>query len=310
MNAKILYEALGEIKGEYIEEAAPSPRPLKRPRLRGLAAIAALALLLALPVRAEIVNGFVSNLLAPLYGSAQTELVDRIGIPVEATARVGEYILSADAVIGDKYNIASVYSLRRADGGPLEENICFGSYDSTIKRGSGGGTLSYRLSEDKTVLHITVQWTSSGKLFLDRAATVTFADLMRHDPDTEQNQLLEEGQWELKYMVRYEDSGTAVAVKNAVVTDDAGNPYTLQRLEVSPIGVHVEMTVPNFYGTPWHKLFTLSVCLDDGTVVELRDKNSTSHNKEGTMGAFFPAPIPLEKIREIRICGRAFPLDG
>ncbi len=95
-------------------------------------------------------------------------------------------------------------------------------------------------------------------------------------------------------------------MNHTAVTDSAGNPYTLRRLEVSPIGVHLEMTVPNPCGEPWHQLFTLALCLEDGTVVELRGKNSSSRNKEGTMGGFFPEPIPLERIQEIRICGTAF----
>ena len=72
MNVNMLYDAIGEIKSEYIEDAEFEPHIPRRPMLRIAAAILA-AVMLALPVSAEMVNGYISNLLAPLYGSAKTE---------------------------------------------------------------------------------------------------------------------------------------------------------------------------------------------------------------------------------------------
>lgn len=77
-------------------------------------------------------NGYVSNLLAPLYGSTQTELIDKIGVPIGTEAIVDDYKLTADAVIGDKYNFAVVYSLTRVGGQPLEEGLHFENYSNAF----------------------------------------------------------------------------------------------------------------------------------------------------------------------------------
>lgn len=63
----------------------PAPRQNARPKrrpLRRMVILAAAAAILTMSVGAELSDGSVSNLLAPLYGNAQTELVDNVGRPV------------------------------------------------------------------------------------------------------------------------------------------------------------------------------------------------------------------------------------
>ena len=155
-------------------EAAP---PRRRP-LRPALALAAAAVLLAGAVSAEVADGTVSNLLAPLFGGAQTDLVDDIGHPVEASATAGGYTLTVDAVIGDRYHMAVVYTLTRNDGEPLPEEIYFGSWSNSVLKGSGGGSLETRRTEDTPAnqIHLIERWSSAAPLFR-RTATAVFADL-------------------------------------------------------------------------------------------------------------------------------------
>lgn len=60
----------------------------KRHPIRRMVILVAAAALLTMTVGAELTAGSVSNLLAPLYGSAQTELVNSVGYPVDASATV------------------------------------------------------------------------------------------------------------------------------------------------------------------------------------------------------------------------------
>ena len=118
---EMLYDAIGDVREDWILDAEQAMgKKSQRLWIRLLAASLALALL-ALPVHAEYDNGYVSNLLAPLFGYAQTELVDSIGVPINASVEVGEYLLTAEAVIGDRYNVAIVYALTRQDGGILPD---------------------------------------------------------------------------------------------------------------------------------------------------------------------------------------------
>ncbi len=315
--------AFGEIEDRFLQEAMPGAKKAEKKRdklgiLRMAAAAAAALVLLAVPVQAERVNGYVSNLLAPLYGGAQTELVDQIGVPVDAQTAVGDYILSADAVIGDKYNIAIVYSLTRADGGTIEEGICFEDVRNSVRRGSGGGSSGYELSEDGKTLFLVEEWTSSRGLFLDRMAEVTFTDLIIENRETGEKTLLEAGEWTLKFTVRYEDSGVKLPGKDTVVRDAGGKEYTIHNIVVSPIGIHLDVTAPNAYEEyrdyqfPYGE-FTMTVLLRDGRTVEVKDRNFGTHGKtdslthEGDVGALFPEPILLDQIQEILVCGTAFP---
>ena len=73
-----LYEAIGEINDDYIEDAETASAVKHHFRWKPILAACLAIVMLALPVSAEMVNGYVSNLLAPLYGGSQTELVDKI----------------------------------------------------------------------------------------------------------------------------------------------------------------------------------------------------------------------------------------
>lgn len=161
--------------------------------------------IIIIPVSAEMRSGYVSNLLSPLYGGVQTELVDGMGRPIDASAAMGEYVLSADGIIGDRYNVAIVYTLRRTDGGVLPENIRFREWEPAFRgRASGGGSLSLSLNPSRTKLMMVEQWTTDRRLFKNRQASVAFTDLMDGE------KLLVEGHWELAFAARYKDSTVRV----------------------------------------------------------------------------------------------------
>ncbi len=325
MKSDALLDAIGDARDEYVNDVRnyQKKRGLKKrlffQRPAAMAAAFAVVLTLAIPVSAELINGYVSNLLAPLYGNAQTEIVDQIGKPINASVTVGEYTLTADAVIGDKYNMAIVYSLARTDGGQVEKGLSFEDYDNTAKRGTWGGSYSFHLSEDKTVLYIVEEWTAANRLWLNRKATATFTNLMRYDEDTQEKVLLETGTWELKFMIRYEDSSVKIPVDDFIVEDALGKEYTIHNIIVSPIGMHMDLTAPNrtkFFPpdeTPYQD-FTVFLLLNDGTIIDLKDRNIASHGNleddrhRADFGTMFDEPIPLDQMKELVICGTSFSL--
>ena len=146
MNADQIYDAIGEVGDDLIQDALTVPVRSRGRLLRNLVAACLMIFLFALPVSAELRTGYISNMLAPLYGGAQTELVDSVGVPINASTTVNGYTLSADAVIGDRYNLAIVYTLRREDGGQLPEGLRFDS-TSTFLRGGGSGQNRFYASD-------------------------------------------------------------------------------------------------------------------------------------------------------------------
>lgn len=320
-DAELLLEAIGEIREDILEEAEVQPKFRGRWSVRNLAAACLALCFLVLPVSAEMTNGYISNLLAPLYGGARTEIVERIGVPLNASVTVGDYTLTADAVIGDRYNIAAVYSLTHVDGEQLPEGLRFDHWSGGgFARGSGGGSLSHRLSEDRKTLYITEQWTSTSRLFwIRRNVTTSFQDLVIWKKGQETDTPVQEGLWELKFTVRYEDATTILPVKDLKVTGTDGADYEIRKLYLSPIGIHMDML-----GTPvrdaehlgiLYQGFTAQLLLKNGTYVEIQDANFGGGGKlEGgrfkwRYGAMFEQPIALEEIQAVVVCGTEIPVN-
>ena len=101
MNCEILYAAFGEIGEDILERSEYLKKEKKSARPRWGIAAACLILLISTLLTAEAATGAVSYLLAPLFGMAQTEIVDGIGVPIGVSASVDGYTLTCDAIIGD-----------------------------------------------------------------------------------------------------------------------------------------------------------------------------------------------------------------
>lgn len=319
MNGEILYDALGEIREEFIQDAEAAGKKSHRSPFRSLIAAVLALCVLALPVSAEVQTGYISNLLAPFYGEAQTELVDSIGVPIDASVTVNGYTLTADAVIGDRYNIAIVYSLTREDGGLFPKYACFD--DVGVWDTAGSGYYSHQLSEDKTVLKILSQWTSHRRLFfINRNHRAVFHDLIIREDGKET--LLAEGTWELDFVIRYEDTTKSIPCRGLQITDEQGNVYQMKRLQLSPFGIHADMKAPNPYlkglaekGITYQYPIEVAILLADGTEVVLDDASMGHHGKtEGETfqvqyDNMFDEPIPVDTIKAIRICDTVVPVD-
>ena len=321
MNADQLYDAIGEIGDDLILDAGRVPVRSRGRFARNLVAAAVMIFLLALPVSAEMRTGYISNLLAPLYGGAQTELVDSVGVPIDARTTVGGYTLSADAVIGDRYNLAIVYTLRREDGGELPEGLRFDSMSSVL-RGGGGGWSSRELSEDRTAMTITQSWSSNSPIFLlSRKVEVSFTDLVTGSRDDDTLEIVQEGCWELTFTARYEDTTTTIRVDDLVVHNGDGDEFTVHKVRISPFGVNIKLTVPNAnYGNTdlsdvkYPKIFDFALRLKDGSIIQVEGGAGSGGSwdkptHKGNYHAMFDTPVPLEQIGALVLCDTELVLE-
>lgn len=320
MKTDPLIDAIGEIRSDLVQDAEEPRKSFRLRKVRKCLLTAALAaVLLVGTASAEITSGTVSNLLAPLYGGAQTEIVDNIGIPVGVSATVEGYTITADAVIGDRYNISVVYTLTREDGKPLPEGILsFADHSNSVQRGSGGGYLSHERSEDGLSLQMVEEWTSSAASRIHRNATVVFQNLVSYDGETGEYHTLVEGNWELKFTIRYKDTTVEVPVHELNVTGETGYEYQIHELFLSPLGIHMELTAPNTITGDAHSSlmpdFTVSVLLTDDTVVELTHSNRGGGGDQSKptikahYGSRFEEPIPLDTIASLVVCNQTIPV--
>lgn len=308
-----ILDSLGRIDDQVIQKVNEA-RNTQKPRLqvrRWAAFAACFVLILSMALTAEATNGTVSNLLAPLFGGAQTEIVDEIGVPIGATATANGYTLTLDAIIGDRYSVMVAYTLSRDDGQAIPENIDFVSRGFN---GSGYGTKILIDEDDPSIAHFHLRWRRNEPI-IGRIVTATFTDLVIDNG--EDDVVIAEGTWQIKYTLRYPDSTEELPVKAFEVVDDGGHKYKVKEIMLSPLGIHLDMVFyePEYDGGIF-KDFSVSMIMTDGTELPLADGGGGGHWTEGDKKADvdyyanFDLPIPREDIKAIVICGTTYELNN
>ena len=312
MSKNQILDSLGRIDDEVIQNVNEA-RVARKPKLqvrRWAAFAACFALIISMALTAEATNGTVSNLLAPLFGGAQTEIVDKIGVPIGASASVNGYTLTMDAIIGDRYSVMVAYTLSRDDGQPIPENIDFRSRGFS---GSGYSTKIIINEDDPSNAQFHLRWRRNDPI-IGRIVTATFTDLIIDDG--ENDVIHAEGTWEIKYTLRYPDSTEELPVKPFEIVDDGGRQFKVEGIMLSPLGIHLDLIffAPDYEGGVF-KDFTMSLVMTDGTEMLLNDGGGGGSWKEGVKKADvdyyaeFDVPIPRDDIKEIIICGVTYELN-
>ena len=312
MSKNQILDSLGRIDDEVIQNVNEA-RVARKPKLqvrRWAAFAACFALIISMALTAEATNGTVSNLLAPLFGGAQTEIVDKIGVPIGASASVNGYTLTMDAIIGDRYSVMVAYTLSRDDGQPIPENIDFRSRGFS---GSGYSTKIIINEDDPSNAQFHLRWRRNDPI-IGRIVTATFTDLIIDDGENDVIHV--EGTWEIKYTLRYPDSTEELPVKPFEIVDDGGRQFKVEGIMLSPLGIHLDLIffAPDYEGGVF-KDFTMSLVMTDGTEMLLNDGGGGGSWKEGDKKADvdyyaeFDVPIPRDDIKEIIICGVTYELN-
>lgn len=313
MRKEQIIDSLGRMDEEVIWKVSKA-RSGKKPGValrRWLSVAACCAMILSIVLTAEAASGSVSNLLAPLFGGAQTMIVDEIGVPIGASASVNGYTLTADAIIGDRYSVIVAYTLTREDGQPIPEDIRFLDHGGGLG-GSGSRVISSirRDADDPSTAHFNERWRRNVPL-LGKLISSSFSTLAIDNDDGEAA-VIAEGTWELTYTLRYPDSTEALPVRDFSVTDEGGHDYKVKKILLSPVGIHLDLI---FYDPTSDGLsdFKVSLILADGTVLELEGGGGggwTQGDKKAKFSYYarFDIPIPREDIKTILICGTAYDL--
>ena len=312
MNEDHLMDSFGRIDDEVIQKVnmARGKRRNKPNIRRWISLAACFVLIVSAALTVEATNGTVSNLLAPLFGGTQTEIVDKIGVPIGASTSVNGYTLTADAIIGDRYSVLIAYTLTRDDGQPLPENI---DYQHRKVWASGYGTRMIIDEDNPSVAHFHER-KRRNDILLGRIATVSFSNLIIDNG--EEDIVVAEGTWELTFTIRYPDATEKLPVKSFDVTDDGGRKFRVKEIMLSPVGIHLDLVFfePDATGGVF-KDFSMSLIMTDGTELPLPDGGGGGGWKEGdkeadvSYYANFDTPIPYEEIQSIVICGNTYELN-
>ena len=234
-------------------------RPLRFRRFAAVGAAAALALSLGV-AGATGALGSAGDAFAGLFGGghAETEIIDQIGYPIGASATSNGVTITADAIMGDTYSYAIVYSIRRDDGSPLvsDETLAAGAerdgllplrfrnYGTQV-RTSGGGAHGSSWFYDADPADNAIQFVemmTQDQPLKPGTASVKFQDLSVYtDNDYRTSETLAEGTWRLKFDFSFEDSSISLPAGQSFTLN--GMDATLDGVTLSPLSIQVDYTV-------------------------------------------------------------------
>ena len=230
----------------------PRGRAIPLRRICALGAAAALAGALCLGAAASGVLKPAAQAFGAVFGTApaQTEIIDRIGRPLDARATVDGVTVQADAIIGDTYSYAIVYSIYREDGQPITVDpdpnrdgalaLRFGDWDTDVGHMGGMHGTAWFFDEDPADNAVQfVQLLTADAPLEPGTATVHLTDLKQGIG--EDAALLAEGSWELRFDFAFEDSSLELPGGQSFTVNGAS--AVLNSVAVSPLSLRIDYTV-------------------------------------------------------------------
>lgn len=300
-------------------------------------AAAAACLLCAVTITAEAagITTPISGLLAPIFGStvSQTEVIDKIGRPIEASDTDNGVTISAEAIIGDAYNACFVFRISRDDGtallpeGMTARNLRLGGFCdiSTGKHGGTHGSAGFvdPVPGDNEILYTHVL--CSDNPLNKGSVKAVFEDIAYWDEETGEEVPLVEGKWSIRFAVDYEDA--SVVLGNGETFSQEGMNFTITEIRLSPVAVQVSYEVDS--EVQWSNgpsgelpeedrrqveryLENIEVLLvkKDGTVVDVSSSGGSIKPENGktlcVKSRILDEVIPMEEMESIRVGGVEF----
>ena len=304
-----------------------SHRPLRRTAV--IAAAAVLVLAVGTAGATGVLKTAAESFAGIFGGTARTEIIDKIGRPIGACDTDNGVTITADAIIGDQYNAAIVFSITRDDGTALlpEGTAC----DMLLVRGNGadlhilGGSHGGSWFVDEDPFDDTVQMVqtiSSDVPLNDCTATAEFDNIYRWDEASGESVPVIEGHWKFRFAVNYEDA--SVTLGGGETFSQGGMTFTVDAVTLSPVACKVDYTVDS--EVQWSNtssgredpadareaerfLENVEILLTkaDGTVMDLSNSGGSISPEDGvtvcSKSTVFSEILPLEALSSISVGG-------
>lgn len=259
---------------------------------------------------------------------AATEVSDKIGHPVDASATSAGVTISADAVMGDDHGYAVVYSVSRDDGEPFGEVSTNANgvltidghpvdvdLDQGVDGANGQSGDQYLYDEDPAdnAIQVVTRFITDTNLI---GATVNthIAGLGLFNDDYTGVEPLVTGAWDLKFELNYESDQVLLTPSGTLSIGETDG--SVQAVSVSPVGVWVEYTMDGVEEAPesdgmWSPAFldlgTIAVTMDDGSSFNVACGAGHLSEQDGTTvcetGSFFDRVIDPDQVASVSFNG-------
>ena len=322
-----------KVKDTAGAEAPSARRPIRRTAILAVTVAAVLT-----TGGAVFATGQAGKLFAPIFGTAQTEIINKIGRPIGAEATNDGITVTADAIIGDKYNACIIYTIKREDGSPLglpdgvkAADLAFEKSGCDLSGGNGSHGTSWFMDGDTGDGGVRYAETISAADALKLGqVNAEFHELQYSDPDTGKMVTLSDGEWNFSFQADYEDSSLSLPAGETFPSGDKN--FTITGISVSPVAMYVEYKTdgqpdwgndtedgrePSQVSLEMEKyLGGISVILTkkDGTTLDLTGSGgSVSPSENGTVctkNGVFGEIIPVEDMESISVGGVEIPVSS
>lgn len=332
-----------EAKARMTRRLTAAPQPVQRRTGRkGIRILAvAAAAVLALTIGVGAAGGFqtAGEAFAAVFGAgaAETEIIDKIGRPIGASATDNGVTITADAIIGDKYHYAITFTIEKDDGtafdgafdsieGTNRLPMHFEQSDMTVKGFYGGSHgSSYFYDADPT--DNAIQYIALREMDSDvphGTVKVCFENLIW---DGGAEQTVAEGRWELRFDMEFEDTSVSLPAGQSICLN--GMDAVIDQITLSPIALRVDYTVDSeiqWSDAPsgqmpeedreqrekYFQSLQITVNRTDGTSIDLSGAGGSIRKGDGETvcqkGDLFEEIIPLEEIGSVTIAGMEIPV--
>ena len=216
------------------------PKKRRRPIGRTVAAIAAVAAVMSMGAGA-VYSGLASDAFSAIFGTEQTEIIDKIGKPLGVSDNDAGITVTADAILGDEHNLNVVFTLTKDDGSSWDvtdaKTLSFGEATVRLNHlgGSHGGAWFVDEDPNDNQIQYVEQITVDDGSIPMGSAKASMSDLTVYDSQTGDVQQVIEGSWNLRFDVQYEDSSVELLTDSVQVATDAGTE-TVTEVRLSPVG--------------------------------------------------------------------------
>lgn len=233
-----------------VAKAAETQPHTVRPMRRVIATVAVAAVVVTASCGA-MASGFVGNAFDSVFGTAKTQVINKIGKPIGAGATDNGISVTADAIIGDKYNACIVYTIKRTDGSPLgvpsglpAKCLSFEDGNGSSFFGgnpfAGGGShgsswFTQSKSDAKAVQY--VEDISSDRPLNQGIVYADFKNLQYYDERTKKSVVLCKGEWKFSFHSSYED--TSVSLPAGQFFTWKGITFKIDDVSVSSVGMRI-----------------------------------------------------------------------
>lgn len=328
---------------DRLMEAASSSR--RQPHAFRRIAVVGVAAALALSVGVAGATGALKDVgesFSAIFGSsaAQTQVIDQIGYPIGASATSGGITITADAIMGDTYSYAVVYTIQRDDGQPLADAEALRPINDTlplsftnfgIDVGYMGGMhgTAYFFDADPSDNAIQyVEMMTADDPIRPGVAKVKFQDLNLKTGDGSLT-LLAKGTWQLKFDFNFEDAMVELPAGQNFTLN--GMDATLDAVRVSPLSYQVEYTVHDqlqWDSNPeggqqsthdreemsrYFDSLPLSLTLKDGTILDLTNSGGGISPEDGQTvcekSGLFDEILELDQVASITVGDIVIPVS-